>query len=193
MRKGGIQQGWAGFVVTERDRPSPSPSWRAMAGDDRLGWATRQALARGSRKGRVDCQGGTVHAGLIADCALEPAGRPLPLQFRIWLFSPLKLSRKRITTFISVSIAVDFHRFLFPHGFDNPIETRTPLVWIPLARVRSQRSLESPPLVECTPSLHAFQLANLSGCRGRQPWSLHRPGGPRLQVSGTRTWLDEYP
>lgn len=39
----------------------------------------------------------------------------------------------------------------------------------------------------------AFQLANLSGCCGRQPWSLHRPGGPRLQVSGTRTWLEEYP
>jgi hypothetical protein len=78
-----------------------------------------------------------VHVGLTADCAFEPAS-----PFRIWLFSPLKLSRERITTFISVSVSVDFHRPLLPRSFNNRIETH--LVSLGLERKNPRRGRSFP-------------------------------------------------
>lgn len=153
-----------------------------MAGDDRLGWATRQALARGTRKGRVDCQGGTVHVGLIADCAFEPVSPPL--QFRIWLFSPLKLSMGKDHRLHLRVHSVDFQRPLLSRSFDNPIETRTRT---PLVRPKKKSTEDSsrsssfpknsPPLVECTPSLFSWPTSRAAGVD--KPWSLHRPGSLR--------------
>lgn len=125
FRRDGTRQAQSQSFLARHSRRRPS--WLGDTTGIGQGQPKREGgLPRGHRACWLDC-------GLCRALSLRR-----PLQFRIWLFSPLKLSRKRITTFISVSIAVDFHRFLFPHDFDNPIETRTPLVWIPLARVRSQ-------------------------------------------------------
>lgn len=79
-----------------------------------------------AEKGGWAAKGGTVHVGLIADCAFEPASPPL--QFRIWLFSPLKLSMGKDHRLHLRVHSVDFQRPLLPRSFDNSIETRTPLV-----------------------------------------------------------------